>query len=207
MSLLFSFNIFSDSFYALVYVYFLIRKICRTALTATWSHSFSHLYPQNQVTGMSNFLRMTYWNIHNELTDFVFSVKLFIKLKAWYWLFFWCVSVVSHGCKFEHFFTFFPLPLFVIFTSLPAANSQLVAEEQRREHMLWKRGSFREFCYFLSPITSQINSFCLQWHLLVRAELISCGAGFIAAFKWSRCFFSLPPSYFQESRNYFGELI
>lgn len=128
---------------------------------------------------MSTFLNLPWGNTHDEWTDFVFSVKSFIKLKAEYCVLLWCVSIVSWGLKFEHFFL---LSFFVIFTNPPAANSQLVAEELRHEHMLWKslsRLDFRELCRSSSPITSQINSFCLQWHLLARAELINCRASFI----------------------------
>lgn len=183
---------------ALVYVYFLIRKICRTALTATWTLFFSRFYPWNQMTGMSKFLTMPCRNIHNELTDFVFSVKSFIKLKMRYWIFFLCVSVVSHGCKFQRFlFNFFFPSSFLLF--LPICLLLILSLWQRNRDMnicsereVLSHLYFREFCCSLSPITSQINSFCLQWHLLVRAELINCGVGIIETFKCSRCFFSLP---------------
>lgn len=101
--------------------------------------SFSHLYRRIRWLRMSTFLNVPLGNTCNEWTDFVFSVKSFIKLKAEYCILLWCVSVVSRGFKFEHFFFFF---FFVIFTNVPAVNSQLVAEELRHEHMLWKRGSF-----------------------------------------------------------------
>lgn len=147
---------------------------------------------------MSNFLSVPCRNIHTELTDFVFSVKSFIKLKAGYWIFFWCISVVSHGSKFEHFLLYFFFPSsFLLF--LPVCLLLILSLWQRNRDMnicsereVLSHLYFWEFCCSLSPITSQINSFCLQWHLLVRAELINCGAGVIEAFKCSRCFFSLP---------------
>lgn len=73
------------------------------------------------------------------------------------------------------------------------------------------RLDFREFSHSLSPITLRINSFCLQWHLLVRAELINCKAGYTdgisqeAVFKCSRCFFSLPTIPFSRGKKMFME--
>lgn len=95
------------------------------------------------------------------------------------------------------YFFFFPSS-FLLF--LPVCLLLILSLWQRNRDMnicsereVLSHSYFREFCCSLSPITSQINSFCLQWHLLVRAELINCGAGFIEAFKCSRCFFSLSP--------------